>query len=441
MNNQSLPKANARVLTTFQLMCFGLLTTPLAMSGIALVMFVPTFYAVDMGLGLAGVGAVFMFGRIFDVVTDPLIGRISDETRSKFGPRLPFMLVGVPLFCVSVYLLLSPPEGAGLVYLTIVSAAFFLTYTIVDVPYSSIGLEISPDTHERTFLASSKAVFQVIGAIAAGALPFALSLAIPDALSQLGWIIVILSGIGLAAFIMFVPRRNRDVASERTGLVASVRKGFSNADYRWLIVAFFIVQSANALTAGLLVLFVTHVIEAPAMIGAYTGLMFLSSALFLPLWIFVSKRWSKKAAWMAGIVTCIVALGFVTTLGAGSTLAFGFAVVLIGATFGTDAVMPTSLLADIIGQDEQAGGSRFAGTFLAIKNAVSKLTFVWPMGLAFPVLDWAGFDRAGQNGAEQIGIFMILTCALPITLRLIALVVLWRGPASRLPHVNVVAGG
>ncbi|MFK8035610.1 MAG: MFS transporter, partial [Hyphomicrobiales bacterium] len=96
--------------SNWQLLCFGVLTTPIAMGGLALVMFVPTFYAIDMGLGLAFVGAVFVFGRVLDVVTDPLIGYFSDQTSSRFGPRIPWIIIGTPIYCLSVLLLFSPPE-------------------------------------------------------------------------------------------------------------------------------------------------------------------------------------------------------------------------------------------------------------------------------------------------------------------------------------------
>jgi hypothetical protein len=59
---------------------------------------------------------------------------------------------------------------------------------------------------------------------------------------------------------------------------------------------------------------------------------------------------------------------------------------VVGATFGCDAMMPTSILADISGENEAAGGARQSGLFLAVKNAASKLSFVAPMGIAFPVL-------------------------------------------------------
>ena len=416
MTSQS--RHQTSVFSIWQLMAFGVLTTPLAMSGLALVMFLPTFYAVDMGLGLTTVGIIFALGRFFDVITDPLIGNLSDETRSSSGPRRPWMVVGVPLYCMAVFLLLSPPDTAGPVYLTVVSAAFFVSYTMVDVPYSSVGLEVSPDIHERSYLAGSKAVFQVAGAIFAASIPAIFSLAVPEALHLTSLLIVGLSLVGLATFLALVPVTNRPVTAPRLNLFKAACRILTKPHYRFLIGSFFIVQAANALTAGLTLLYITHVIGSPALAAPLIGLLFLSTAIFLPLWIHLSRRFSKKHSWMTAILVCCVALSGSALLGPGDVMAASVLCVVVGACFGADAIMPTSMLADIVGASETRGENRQAATSLAIKNAVSKLTFVIPMGVAFPVLDMVGFDQASGNSAFELSVFVAFFAIVPAIFRL-----------------------
>jgi Na+/melibiose symporter-like transporter len=424
----AIPAQHTSTFSFWQLISFGILTTPLAMSGLVLVMFLPTFYAAEMGLGLTAVGAIFAFGRIFDVITDPLIGNLSDETRSRWGARRPWIVIGVPLYCLSVWMLLSPPEGAGLVYLAVVSAAFFLFYTMVDVPYSSVGLEVSPDIHERSYLAGSKAAFQVVGAIFAASIPAIFALAVPAALTLTSQFIIGLSLLGLTAFLAFVPVKNRPVTAPRLGLAAATRLVFSQTQFRYLVGCFFIVQAANALTAGLTVLYVTHVIRAPELIGPLIGLLFLSTAVFLPLWVYLSKKTTKKRSWMTAIATCCVALAGSVFLGEGDVIAVAVVCVLVGASFGADAIMPTSMLADIVDAGETGGTNRLAGTYLAIKNALSKLTFIIPMGIAFPLLDLAGFAEQGENAGFQLGALIGFFAVIPILLRILSLVVIGRAP-------------
>ncbi len=407
--------------TAWQLICFGLLSTPIAMAGFAFVVFVPTFYAVDMGLGLGLVGAVFVAGRLFDVVTDPVIGYLSDETRTRWGPRKPWIVMGVPAFGISSWLLLSPPDGVGLIYLLIASGLYFLTYTSLDVPYSSIGLEVSPNVHERSFLASSKAIFQVIGAISVSAVPVVLALKTPDALSVIAKLIAVLLVLGLVSFLMFVPSQHRIVTAPRVSMRTALGLIWDSKPYRRLILCFLIIQSANALTAGLSVLFITHVIAAPELIGALMGVLLLSSAVFLPVWVFISKRTSKPGAWQAAIITCCALLALTPFLEAGDITVMFVLSMVIGAAFGADAIMPTSMLADIVYEGEKEGESRLAGIYLAVKNAVSKLAFVVPMGLAFPVLDWVGFNETGANTSDNLFVLTGFYALLPIGFRLVAL--------------------
>ena len=142
-------------LTFAQLLSYGLLTMPLAMAGLTLLTFLPIYYAVDLGLGLSVVGIVFAAGRIGDVVTDPIIGHLSDQTRTRFGPRKPWMTVGVVGFAASFSMLVSPPADVSLLYLILAGGGFFLFTTLLDVPYSAVGLELSSSVEERTRLALS----------------------------------------------------------------------------------------------------------------------------------------------------------------------------------------------------------------------------------------------------------------------------------------------
>ncbi len=391
-------------------------------------MYLPTYYAVDMGLGLGLVGAIFVFGRLLDIVTDPLIGHWSDETRSRFGPRKPWMMAGVLGFSISVYLFLAPSGAIGPAYLALASCLYFLFYTILDVPYSSIGLEVSPHVHERSVLAGSKAVFQVVGAILAAALPFIMGYSIGEALQVIAYAIIALCFIGLMLFLLFVPTPARTIDSPRLTTVEALKFVLSDRRYRYLLGSFLIVQTSNSLVSGLMVLYVIHIVGAAELVGLFLGILLLSSAAFLPLWIYISKRYSKKTSWMAAILTCTIALALIPLVGRGDVTAAIIISIIVGSTFGSDAIMPTSMLADIVYEKEQEGKNRLGGLYLAVKNSVSKLSFITPMGLAFPVLGYIGFEKTGAAGPNAILTFFFFYSALPILLRLIALYVLKTGP-------------
>lgn len=399
---------------------------PIAMGGLVLVLFLPTYYAVDLGIGLSTVGLIIGLGRIVDVVTDPLIGRWSDNTRSRWGPRRPWMLMALPLYLLAVWFFFLPPEGAGVVYLVFASSAYFLFFTAFDVPYASVGLEISPNRHERTDIASMRALFQVTGALLAAILPVVLKVSGVDALSAIAVSMTVLALMTVALFWFFVPVHHRVASPVRPGVVEALKLAFREPGYRTLIMVFMVIQIANAFPAALTVLFITQIIQAPGLINPALLLLIGSSALFLPIWIALSRYIGKRRTWMMSIVLCCAALAIVPTLGPGDTTGFLLVCACLGAAFGCDTIMPTSMLADIVYRTEQRGDERLGGTFLAAKNSVSKLAFVAPLLVAFPLLDLMGFDAAKTNDPSTLMWLAVFFALVPIALRLIALVALQR---------------
>ena len=427
---------DAARLTAWQLVSYGLLSMPLAMAGLVLLTYVPTFYAIDMGLGLGLVGGLIAGGRILDILTDPLIGHLSDSTRSRLGPRKPWMIAGIAGFCISLWLLLVPPQDAGVLYLVLIGGAYFLCFTLLDVPYSAVGLEISPHVDERSVLAGAKSGFQIAGAILAGSLPLLLAASASDSLPTIAAITIGLAAFGFVLFFTFVPHRDSAVAQPRVGFVTALKLAAGEHRFTKLVSVFFIIQMANAFFTGLAVLYITYIVKAPELAGLFFGLMFLSTALFLPLWLAIAKRVGKAKCWQAGIVISMLAFLATPFVGEGDVIAVCIMFALLGSTFGCDAVMPTSMLADISFEQEQQDGNRLSGVYLAIKNGVSKLSFVAPMGLAFPVLGYFNFESAGNYDGQILFVFMIFFALLPIALKVIGMIMLRRGGIDSVPETK-----
>jgi Na+/melibiose symporter-like transporter len=293
-----------------------------------------------------------------------------------------------------------------------------------DVPYSSVGLEISPHLHERTDVASMRALFQVIGALLAATLPLVLKLTGIDALQAITTVMIGLAIFGLIAFWFLVPVRKTTETATRKSIITALRTAFSQPAYRQMITAFMLVQVANAFPAALMVLFIINVIGMPELINIALPLLILSSALFLPLWMFLSRLIGKRRTWMVSIMFCCAMLCFVPFLGAGDQWPLIAICIGLGAVFGCDTIMPTSILADIVYRTDQKSDGNFGGTFLAAKNSVSKLAFVAPLLIAFPLLEFLGFDRSGANGQDELLALALFFGPLPILLRLGALWVL-----------------
>lgn len=405
-----------------QLFAYGFLSMPIAWSSTLLITFVPTYYAINMGLGLGLVGGLFVAGRLLDVITDPLIGYASDRTRTRFGSRIPWMAVGAMIFIPLLLLLLIPPETISPVKAGLTICLFFIAYTLLDLPYSATGLELSPHRHERTILASVKAAFQVVGALAAAIIVALMPDTIATAFERSALLVAAFIALGLMLFMRGVPSYPQP-RGRALSLKVALKTIWSEPRYRRLMAAFFLTQTGSALIFGLTALFILHNFGDGALTGIFVVLVLLSSALTLPIWLWASKRFGKIRVWKIALVAGAASLWLVPIIAPGNLIHFSVFCVLVGSVFGADAVLPTSLLADI-SDDLTTEDTGNAAMMLGYKNALSKLGFIAPMGIAFPVLGLMGFDGELIVTDARRWVLIFFYALLPALLRISAYLVI-----------------
>jgi GPH family glycoside/pentoside/hexuronide:cation symporter len=155
-------------------LAYSLPAFALAIIGIPVYVYIPKFYTDVVGIDIA-VAGVLLFGvRLFDAVTDPLMGTLSDRTRSRFGRRRPYIVSGSILIAIALIFLFNPPAASvtwNTVWFAFWIYALFLFWTLVTVPYESLGPEITYDYDERTSLFAWRDGFLIAGTLAAAASP------------------------------------------------------------------------------------------------------------------------------------------------------------------------------------------------------------------------------------------------------------------------------
>ena len=132
------------------LLAYGALGLPLPALNLPLYVYLPAFYADELGLGLATVGAALFAARLLDALSDPLIGELSDRSRSRLGRRRPWLLLAAPLLLGSTWLLFVPEGAVGGAYLLLWSALAYLAWTLMLLPYAAWGAELAAGSHERS---------------------------------------------------------------------------------------------------------------------------------------------------------------------------------------------------------------------------------------------------------------------------------------------------
>ena len=111
---------------------------PISVALLPVGVYVQPHYA-ELGISLISMAAIIFAARLSDVVTDPLIGVLSDKMRTPIGRRKPWILVGTPLLMYSMYMLFLPPENPTLLYFGVWVIMSYLSFTIVQPPYFAWG--------------------------------------------------------------------------------------------------------------------------------------------------------------------------------------------------------------------------------------------------------------------------------------------------------------
>jgi len=197
-----------------RLVTYALPSMVSSVAALPLVLFVPAFYADDLGVPLAAVGVALAASRLLDVVTDPLIGIASDRLGLGWGRRKPWIVLGTPLFAVALWQLFVPGGAASTASLLGWSALLYLGFTMIDLPHKAWGAELSSDYDERSRITSWREGLSTGGQVALlAALVVWSARGVSDAADQLrgiALVVVIALPLLVAAAVLTVPEGRRE---------------------------------------------------------------------------------------------------------------------------------------------------------------------------------------------------------------------------------------
>jgi GPH family glycoside/pentoside/hexuronide:cation symporter len=368
------------------------------------------------------VGLVLVIGRIIEAVDDPFIGYWSDVTRTRWGRRLPFIVLGTPVLALTFFLLWTPPidhESAwNALYLFVVLEAFFLANTLVGGPYDALLPEIAASSQDRVSLSAWKVVF---GAVGAG-IVFMLG----------GPLIAVwgFAGMGLFLAAITLVSRYLPVLGVRGHIVResppsrfrfgeAVRETFTNGQFLAFVPAFVLFTAAQVMLTQWLPFYVDVVLrettvhlpfdvtleKTEAKVTLLTAVFFLPLMASVPVMSLLAQRTSKRSVYGLAMLLCglyfplLFFLGFLPGI---PKLAQSFFVLGLGIPIAGLFVFPQALLADIIDYDEQRTGERREAVYYGVQATLQKVG----LGLAAAIfaLTLALF---GKSADDPLGIRLI----------------------------------
>lgn len=426
-------------LTWRRILAYGAPAFALAMPTIPAFVYLPALYAESLGLATAGF--ILLSARIVDVVSDPLIGVLSDRYKTRWGRRKPWICIGALLAGFALVQLFQPPDDVGASYLLIWAVLLYLGWTMIAVPYTAWGAEISGDYHQRSRITGVREGLTLVGILAAGSVPAitaSMGWAEDEGLAAVSWLAIVIGGPTILVLLFRVPEYGAATPpSDRQSLnwrslkrATSVLTG--NKPFVRILSAWFINGMANGIPAALFLLYLEFGLEADQTQRSVLILVyFLSGVLSIPLWLGLSKKYGKHKAWcFAMIVTC-AAFIWVPFLSPGDIALFAIICVITGTGLGADLVLPPALQADVIDFDELRSGKSRAGLFFALWSMSTKLALAVAVGVAFPVLEWLGFSTEGENSASALFALAVIYAGVPVVLKCVAIGSVWTFPITQ----------
>lgn len=405
---------------------YGSPALPLAALTMPVYIFLPTFYAQDLGLSLALVGAVLMIARFFDVLSDPVIGHLSDKTRSRYGRRRPWIALSTVPLMAGTWFLLVPGEAVSWFYLFVWSVIVYVSWSAFLLPLNAWGAEMSRDYHERTAISAWREGFTVAGILGALALVALFGAADQEgkALFLIAVAVLVLTPLTVALALWIAPEPQVRLA-RRISWQEGVKVLTANRPFRRLIVAYLLNGLANGLPATLFLLFVEFGLGMKDEAGSLLFIYFLCGVLAVPLWTKLSQRFGKHKTWCGAMIWACAFFLLVPFVGEGDYTLFLLITVTTGLSVGADLALPASVQADVVDVDTQKTGSQRTGLYFALWSMATKLSLALAAGIAFPVLEFSGFSaESGGNITALIVLYSII----PVGLKILAIALMWQFP-------------
>ena len=369
------------------------------------------------------ISLALVISRFVDMVTDPVVGFLSDKVNTRWGRRIPFIAVGILPLALFTVAFFYPPMGnekLAFIYLAIVGSMFFTFYTIVGAPYNSLIPEIGQTTEERLNLSTWQSVFRLIYTAIAMIIPGALIgiFGKGDTLVGIRGMVIslcILVIIGGLYTVILVPEKKYSLGQtskanfkETMGIVFK-NKAFIN--YLFGLLFFFI--GFNNLRA-----IMNYFIED--IMGLGKGAITIASALLFgmsALFFYPTNKLSKKYGYRKIMLACLALLIVFTLclfqLGRAIPVSMGYPLfALIGIPVaGSAFIFPPAMLSEIGSKISEENGNRIEGVCFGIQGFFLKMAFMISI-LILPIILVAGNGdilsaiTTAPKGVEKSGIYL-----------------------------------
>jgi GPH family glycoside/pentoside/hexuronide:cation symporter len=359
--------------------------------------FIVMKYLTDVvGLNPWLAGLSLSVGRVFDAFSDPIVGSLSDRTRTRFGRRKPYMFVGAILLFATMAFFFTNPHLKDQTALFIWASVGYtllaaVAYTLVNIPYSSLTPELTQDYNERTSLNGYRFTFAIVGTLlgAGAALPL-ISAVSGAAIVDNRWVgdpsrgysimgIVFGAAMAITALITVFSVKETTAHIERPkagfkNIVKDYLSTFTNKPFLLILLPWVLQIAGVTILSTVLQYYFTNVLGQSDKVTVAMLILLVVAIAFIPVWTAISKRIGKKWSFVLGMLEIAVSIMLIFLAGPSASMTTLYLLIAVcGIGFSTGYALPWSIIPDAIDYDFLRTGENREGLYYGIWTFSSKL--------------------------------------------------------------------
>ena len=407
------------------------------------------FFMIEVvGLRPAVAAIPIGIGKVWDFINDPIFGYISDRTRTRWGRRRPYLLFGaLPLALTFTMLWYRPgfeSTAALVAYYSVAYIIFEASATLLYMPYFALTPELTSDYDERTSLTSYRMFFSILGSLIAFTLPLIIiGSFIPENAPKvllMGAIFGLMSALPM--FVTFFGTEEREDYSdlEKPTLWESIKSVWKNVPFRYGLGIFLATWISVDILQTSLLFYVKYVVQREPQNDIIMATIFVIAMFALPLWNWVSKRWSKSYAYMYGIAFwAVVQLVLITMTPATPLSLILILCAMAGIGVSAAHVLPWAILPDAIEWYEYKTGERHEGMFYSVTTLARKVTSAVSVTFIGPILELTGYQpNVAQQSERAVQGIRLIIGPIPAVLLVIGIIIAYKYPLDRKEFMKIV---
>lgn len=410
-------------------------------------------YATYFGLSLASVAMVILIARLFDAITDPIIGYCSDRYYARTGSRKPFIVAGGLLLIISSFFLYVPSSAeVSFFYFLLWSVFFYLAWTLFEIPHLAWGAELAPDSLRKNKIYSVRALCGAVGGFLFYVLPLLPLFETRDITPR-----TLMWSVGFGAILMVVtlcicitatphgdpvrPANNGvNPGSKKSHFTKQLKLIISNKPFMLFLLALLFYGVGAGMGLPLLFVFIDSYLKLGDKLAQVFLMVTIFNILLLGVCYKLAHILSKKIAWCFGTIVISIGMYGSSLLVEGETgwimLLLVMAIINGGSTML--AIMAPSILGDIIDYAKWKFDVDCGATYFSAYALIGKANIALGGALSLAIAGWYDFDPTNDlHTASQILGLRIAIAYVPAVLVLVSAVLICMNPLSRRRHAII----